>query len=407
MRVLIVHNEYQQPGGEDAMASAEARLLRDAGVDVERLTLTNDDVELGGKLRLAVGATWNVDGCRRVARAVRQGRFDVVHFHNVMVRFSPAAIRSARAAGSATVLTLHNFRTICPKATLFRDGHVCSACVGKTLPMPAIRHACYRGSRPATAALAMSHAVHHLAGTWIRHVDAFITHTAGTRDWFVRGGLPAEKLHVKPNFVHPIADAAPTLGEGVVYVGRLAAEKGVATLLDAAPNIRGTVTIVGDGPMADDVRKLSITMPHVTWLGQRDADGVRHALHKAAVALVPSVWHEMYPLTILEAFAAGRPVVASDMGSMRDMVTDGITGRLVPPGDPVALADAANQLLAESSEAVEFGAAGRRWLIEHHSADAQTRRLRQVYDAALVGRHFTATSEHTDVAAVNRATASS
>uniref|UniRef100_UPI002869EBA4 glycosyltransferase n=1 Tax=Deinococcus sp. TaxID=47478 RepID=UPI002869EBA4 len=202
MNILLVHNFYQQPGGEDVVFRAESSLLSSAGHRVQEYTVTNDDVGQKSKLTLAAHTIWNAGAASRLAQEVRRGGFDVVHFHNTFPLLSPAVYRAVRAAGAATVQTLHNYRLLCANALLFRDGHICEACLGH-LPLPAIRHRCYRGSLGASATVAVMQVTHRALGTYDRQVDAYIVLTDFARSKFIEGGLPADRLHVKPNFLAP------------------------------------------------------------------------------------------------------------------------------------------------------------------------------------------------------------
>lgn len=375
MRVLIVHNRYQHLGGEDVMAEAERDLLRRHGHHVESLMFSNEGVERMGGIRMGLASLWNRQGADAVTRRAVEGRFDLVHFHNLLLRVSPAAIRSVHAAGVATVHTLHNFRHLCAAASLHRDGHNCTDCVGH-IGLPAVRHRCYRGNRAATIALVGGNLLHHTLGTWTRCVDAFITHTPAHRELFAAGGMPREKLHVVGNFVEPDPGPATEAGLGVLYVGRLVEEKGVRTLLRAAPHFDMPLTVIGDGPLRPEVEAAG---PSVRYRGEQPRSAVLDAMRRAAVVVVPSEWHEMFPLTILEAFASGRPVVASGHGAMREMVQDGRTGRLFAVGEPAALAAAVNETLGRP----DWGVAARAAYLQYHHGEPHVRLLEGVYRAAL------------------------
>src|SRR5580704_687235 len=197
MRVLICHNFYQQPGGEDEVFRAEAQLLRDFGHEVECYTVHNDRVDSLGKLELAAKTIWNSAAASEIAHRALAHRAQVVHFHNTFPLLSPAVYSTVRRTGAAVVQTLHNFRLLCPAATFFRDGKPCEDCLGR-LPLPAVLHACYRGSRAVTGVTTAMLGLHRAIGTYDRDVDAFIALTNFTRNKFISARFDAEKIHVKP-----------------------------------------------------------------------------------------------------------------------------------------------------------------------------------------------------------------
>ena len=397
MRVLIVHNRYQQPGGEDVMADAEAAVLRANGHAVERLTVDNDDLGELTPLRRAGRAIWSRSGGGLVTEAA--GRFgpDVIHVHNTLARLSPTAIRAAVDTPAAVVMSLHNYRLICPKGTLWRGGRRCHNCVGDPAAMAGVRHGCYRDSRAATATVAAAMLTHRLAGTW-RGVDAFCVHTDHARRLFERGGLPINRLHVKGNFLADDPTPAAEPGRGAVFVGRLAEEKGVRLVLDVARRTDQPVTIIGDGPMMDDVK--AAALPNVTICGQLDRPAVLDAMRAAAVVLVPSLWDEGHPLTVHEAQAVARPVAAvahPDGGAMHDLVTHDVDGVLVPTDGYAA---AAVDLLNDLGRLDRLGAAARSTFDTRATSERGHARLIEIYGRA-------AASRRQRVSTFSRATASS
>src|SRR5690606_36035315 len=233
LTVLMVHNRYLQRGGEDVAFETDCRLLREAGDTVDVYEEDNRRVEALGKARSAARAVWSVETYRRIRDRLRRTRYDCVHVHNFFPLVSPAVYHAARAEGVAVIQTLHNFRLVCPKATLFRDGRVCEDCVGRRVPWPAILHSCYRGSRGATLAVSAMIVAHRMLRTWRSAVHAYIALTEFGRAKFVEAGLPADRIVVRPNCVHPDPGVGGHEGGFVLYVGRLSEEKGIRVLLDA------------------------------------------------------------------------------------------------------------------------------------------------------------------------------
>lgn len=325
MRILIIHNRYQQAGGEDSVSAAEAALLQAGGHEVERLDFANDHI--GGAMaaaRAALLGAYNPVSRRLADEAIARFRPDVVHVHNFFPTASPAIFYACSAARTPVVWTLHNFRVTCANALLMRDGDVCEDCLGGT-GWSGIRHRCYRGSLAGSAAVTAVHRGHAALGTWARRVDRFIALTAFSRSVFVRAGLPADKLAVKPNFISDpgVHQRYPTR-TGALFVGRLSEEKGVDTLLDAWADLQLPLTIVGDGPEA--ARLQAKAGANVRFLGRLGREAVIDAMAAAAVVVVPSRWYENFPMTVVEAFAAGAPVIASGLGALNEVVTEGVNG---------------------------------------------------------------------------------
>lgn len=338
MRILIAHNFYQHLGGEDVIFEAEARLLESRGHEVVRYTLHNDQVNSMGRARLFAATFWNRDSAREIGRIIAERRIDVAHFHNTLPLISPAAYSAARNAGAAVVQTLHNYRLICPDAFMLRDQRVCQDCLGRRMAWPAVVHGCYRGSRAASLVVAGMLAAHRLAGTWDRAVDRYIAVTQFGRQVLVDGGLPAEKVVVKPYFVSPDPGGGEGRGGYAVFVGRLSAEKGIQTLLDAWERMPDVpLKILGDGPLAQRVQQAAERMPQVQWIGRRPQEEVCRIVGDAAMLVFPSLWYEGLPKTILESFAKGTPVVASRIGAMIEMIEHGRTGAHFAPGEPLDL----------------------------------------------------------------------
>ncbi len=340
MKVLLVHNYYQQPGGEDQVFATEAALLEAHGHCVVRYTVHNNQVAEMNLLPLVQATVWNKAVYRELRALIGRERPQVAHFHNTFPLISPAAYYAAKAEGVPVVQTLHNYRLLCPNGIFFRDGHVCEDCLGKAVPWPGVVHACYRGSRAGTGVVAAMLTLQQVLKIPTEVVNLYIALTEFAREKFIQGSLPAEKIVVKPNFVHP----DPGLGEGLggygLFVGRLSPEKGIETLLAAWERLGNKVPlkIVGDGPLALQVAEAAQQMPGVEWLGHLPKTQVLALMKDALVLLFPSLWYEGFPMVLVEAYAVGLPVVASELGSMSSLIAPGRTGLHFHPGNPEDLA---------------------------------------------------------------------
>jgi glycosyltransferase involved in cell wall biosynthesis len=353
MNILLVHNFYQQAGGEDQVFADETKLLRDRGHEVRQFTLHNDAVDSMGRLSLARRTLWNRESYDALRSAVREHCAQVVHFHNTFPLVSPAGYRAAHDEGAAVVQTLHNYRLLCPVATFFRDGHVCEQCLGKLVPWPGVAHRCYRNSASASAVVAAMLTVHRALRTWRDEVDVFIALTEFSRSKFVEGGLDPEKVIVKPNFVDPDPGVGDGSGGYALFVGRLTEEKGVLTLLRAWQNesIPVPLQIVGDGPLRAQVEAATRTVSsRMEYLGRQPLERVCAIMGSAGVLVFPSQWYEGLPRTIVESFAKGTPVIASRLGSMAELVEDGCTGRLFEPGRASDLARCVTEVFANQTD---------------------------------------------------------
>src|SRR5215218_10268668 len=276
MKILLIHNEYQQPGGEDQVFAAEAKLLEDNGQRVLRYSVHNDQVAGMNLMTLAASTIWNRSSYHELRAVIHKERPQVAHFHNTLPLISPAGYYAAKAERVPVVQTLHNYRLLCPNALFFRDGHVCEDCQGKFVPWPGVLHACYRGSRPASAVVAAMLTTHRALRTWTEQVDVYIATTEFAREKFVQGGLPVEKLVVKPNFLHPAPTPGKVQGDYALFVGRLSPEKGIGTLLAAWKRLRTRIPlkIVGDGPLAEEVANATKALERAEWLGRQPREGV-------------------------------------------------------------------------------------------------------------------------------------
>jgi glycosyltransferase involved in cell wall biosynthesis len=385
MKILAVHNRYQRPGGEDQVFAEETALLQSRGNRVLRCEVHNDQVEHTGRFTLAKDTVWNASAYRELGALIRRERPDVVHFHNTLPLISPAGYYAARAQGVPVVQTLHNYRLLCPVALFFRDGHVCEDCMGKAVPWPGVVHGCYRGSRAASGVVATMLTVHRALRTWTQTVDVYVALTGFARDKFVEGGLPAGKIQVKPNFVAP----DPGRGEGgggyALFVGRLAPEKGPGTMLAAWDRLEPGIPlkIVGDGPLKDRVARAAATRPNVEWLGHRPVAEVHALMRKAEMLVLPSEWYETFGRVAAEAFAAGTPVLAADIGAVGELVKHGRTGLKFRPGDPEDLATQVAWALSHPANLRRMRGEARAEFEARYTAEINYPKLMEIYESAL------------------------
>jgi glycosyltransferase involved in cell wall biosynthesis len=334
MKILMLHNRYLVRGGEDQITEAEAALLARHGHEVELLQEDNRRVEELGAARTALRAVWSQESFRRIAARLREGRFDVVHVQNFFPLWSPSVYYAASRCGVPLVQTLHNYRLICANAIFFRQNRICEECLGRFAPWPGIVHACYRDSRAASSVMAAMIGLHKLAGTWRRRVSVYLAATEFAREKYIAGGLPAEKIVVKPNFVDPPPLPGSGGGGYALFVGRLSAEKGIATLLEAwrTAGVALPLKIAGDGPLLEMVKAAAAANPSIQYLGRTSPEQTLELMRWAEFLVFPSGSYEGMPRTVVESFAVGTPVLASNLGATASMIAPGKTGFHVAPG---------------------------------------------------------------------------
>ncbi len=393
MRVLLAHSYYREPGGEDRVFDTEARLLEAKGHEVVRFTVSNDQVVGINPVALAKATVWSSSSYHELRQLIRQERPNVAHFHNTLPLISPAGYYAAKAEGVPVVQTLHNYRLLCPNALFFRQGHPCEDCQGKFIPWPGVLHACYRGSRPASGTIAAMLTIHRGLRTWMDKVDAYIALTEFSRRKFIEGGLPAGKIVVKPNPVYPDPGLGEGRGEYALYVGRLSPEKGVSILLSAWEKLGGRLPlkVAGDGPLAGLVAEATRTLKGVEWLGRQSRERVLALMKEARVLIFPSVLYEGLPAAITESYAAGLPVIASNIGNMSTVVDHGRTGLHFRPNDPEDLAAQVKRVVSQPAGLAQMRREARAEFEAKYTAESNYQMLLNIYRSVAYGRYVSMT----------------
>ncbi|MGB7307491.1 MAG: glycosyltransferase [Candidatus Acidiferrales bacterium] len=341
MKILFAHNRYQQLGGEDLAAKVERELVQSHGHTVDLFEADNSEiVGFAAKAKTALGTIYSPSANRGLAARIRSFKPSVVHILNFFPLLSPSIHYACREAGVPVVQKISNFRLICPNALLLRDGRICEDCVGKTIPWPGVLHACYRDSRVGSTVLATMLATHRLLGTWDKAVDGYIVRTNFSRSKLIEGGLPAAKIAIIPSFAPDPGVRVVGSGRFAFFAGRLSPEKGIATLLSAWDRFNDPLLclkVAGDGPLRDEVMRRADGR-RVEYLGSLSRRDVQGLMREAALLIFPSDCYENFPLSIVEAFACGVPVIASRIGAMAEIIDDGRTGLHFRAGDAEDLA---------------------------------------------------------------------
>ena len=345
MKCLIVHSHCQKRGVEDSLSGTESSLLSSGGHDVQDYTFHNDALTEESKITLTVDSLWNRDIYQKMKERIRDFKPDIVHFHNIFPIISPAVFDAAKDAGAAVVISLHNYRSFCPSSDLYRDGNICEECRDHTVGWPSMVYGCYGAGGGPSGAVAAMLAVHRMAGSFDGLVDKYIAFNQHSRSLFIRAGLPADRVVVKPNFVVQPPPAVGDRESFALFAGRLIPEKGISTLLKAwrdpaAPSV--PLMVVGEGAHASEVEAAG---ENVHLLGAKTRSEIHALMRRAGLFIFPSERCEPFGLKIVEAFANELPVLAAGVGVAQELIEVGRTGFLFEAGNPHLLARAARYAL--------------------------------------------------------------
>jgi glycosyltransferase involved in cell wall biosynthesis len=377
VRILILHSRYLSgaASGENRVVDDEARLLTEGGHQVDVWDPSPHNVHGLRLMGTAGRAIWSTDATARVRGLIRRSKAEIVHCHNLFPVLSPAVLRAARDERAAVVMTLHNYRLLCLPATFIRDGRVCEDCLGRT-PWPGVVHACYRDSTLGSAALATSLSLHNAFHTFDR-VTKYLAVSGFVRLKYVEAGWPDDRIEVKSNFAweNPKREGP---GRYFLYLGRLSPEKGVATLVSAWRRSSARLLVVGDGPTEAALK--ADAPPNVEFRPTVSPAEVPALIQEARALLLPSVCYEAQPRVILEAYAAGVPVLASDLGALPEAVPPD-SGLLVAPGDAGAWANAVERLL-DDRESERLGEGAWRLWRDRFSPERALQNLEDAYRRA-------------------------
>lgn len=361
----------------------EATMLSSAGHVVEHfIRTTTQPGSAWEKVKLGADAVWNREAVAELAEQVRSFRPDVVHVHTPFPILSPAVLRVGARTGTPTVTTTHSYRYSCVRGTCLRDGAPCELCIGTRTRLPAVVHACYHDSRPATVPLAVGLVFHRAIGTLSRRVDRFIALTPFMRDLLVRDGIPADKVVVKPNFVADPGPPSDAREHACLYVGRLTVEKGITTMLEAWGRLEDPprLLVVGTGPLEPQVLQAARDNPAITHLGWLDPAEVGRLMATVRFLVFPSEWYEAAPLVLLEALAAGTPVIAASHRNLADFA-DGEVGHGFRSGDAADLAATVTRAMAVDTPAMQRAARSR--YEARYSPEVNLPLLEAIYESVL------------------------
>lgn len=377
-KVLIVHNSYRWRGGEEIVAEGEAALLRRNGHEVQIYSRHNNTIENMSKVAVALETLWSRRTMDDLGKCIAAFNPDLIHVHNTFPLISPSLFWAAAKKGLPVVQTLHNFRLLCLQAMFLRDKQTCEDCLGK-LPWRGVVHRCYRDSTAQSAVLTGLLTLHRGLGTYQHKVTRYITLNRFCRDKFVEGGLPRDRISIKPHFVDSpeLIDVPRTDG---LFVGRLSQEKGTDVLLGALTRLPGTiVNVIGEGPEREQIQMHG----RLRSLGAKTRTEIMAHMQRSSYLVMPSIWYETFALVLAEAFACGLPVIASRLGVMQDLIEDGRTGMLFDPGSSVDLAEKIAWADRHPKEMLRMGRNARKKYLEKYTPQHNYAQLMAIYRQAL------------------------
>lgn len=381
MRILTVHSHYKIRGGEEEVFEAEVNLLRQKGHIVDVYEDRNERVNHLNPANLALKTIWSQEAYQVVSDRLKANTYDIVHVHNFFPLISPSIYYAARAEGVPVVQTLHNYRLICPNGLFFRQGKICEDCLGQSIPWSGAWHSCYRENKAASTATVGMLSIHRALKTWNKLVDKYIVLTEFAKTKFIQGGLPPERIVVKPNFVAP----DPKVGTGkrkyLLYVGRLSVEKGLDVLLNAWKQLDRQIPlkIVGDGPLSKQVIEATQQSSNIEWLGRKPVEEVYQIMGEAIAVIIPSKWYETFGRVATEAFAKGTPVIASNLGAIAELIEGDRIGLNFQSGDALDLANKVKWILEHPDELSAMGTAARQEFEAKYTADINYQQLIAIY----------------------------
>ncbi|MBR5691529.1 MAG: glycosyltransferase family 4 protein [Verrucomicrobia bacterium] len=393
MKILIAFNNYADipTGGEKNVVLAEEKLLRAHGHEVliwERGNAEIRDLGFGDRLAALKNSTWSKTLKADAGKVLDQFKPDIFHLHNFWMRMTPSVFEAAHERSIPTVHTLHNFRMICPGTQLMYRERPCEDCLRDgRFSRCLIRHCFLGGSRLKTFLSYRLYREIRRRRFLAAEVDAFIALTEFSRRKFIQGGLDPKKIFVKPNFLEDPLPDVPAVSEkpGALFIGRLSAEKGIGQLLDAWNQIDYPLTITGQGALENSLRARNV--PGITFTGGLPRAEVLRRLAECSFLVFPSVWYETFGLTLIEAMALGKPILASNLGGRPDIIQDGVQGVLYDPFKLGALEEGIRRMIRMTpEERHQMGRAGRERYLRDFTPEVNYRQLIEIYQKAMATR---------------------
>ncbi len=334
MKVLQVHNAYRHFGGEDVVVNLEYELLKRNDIDIEQLLFNNDSLNISDLF-------YSKASYKRLDDEIKKRKPDLIHIHNLFYKASPSILKCAKDHNIPVVLTLHNYRLICPNGLLLRNEKPCVKCVNKTFPISAIKHKCFQNSRPKTLALSLSLAYQNKTHTWNKLVDKFIVLTPFAKKTFINSALNIDenKIIIKPNSVDDFKTEFESKRKDYLFIGRLSSEKGIQIAIEAFNQLSNiNLHVVGSGPLENSLKEQS--NKNIIFHGIKDRAFIKNILPQTKALVLPSLCYEGLPNTIVEAFSSGTPIIYSNIDNINTIVENNKTGLSFETGNAISLKEA-------------------------------------------------------------------
>lgn len=383
MKILFIHNQYRQHGGEDVAVELETNLLKEKGHEVELLLFSNQ--ETAGALRSGMNAVYNRAAAKKVTQAIQQFKPDIVHVHNWFFTASPSIFYAAHKQRVPVIMTIHNYRFICANALLLRNEQPCELCVKKTWPMDGIRYKCYRNSASQSALVTAVTSIHKSLRTWQKKVDNYIVLSSFAKSRLVGSSFKVdpERLLIKPNFIPDPGQGSQPREDFFLFAGRLSTSKGVHVLIEAFSQLTSKVVIVGEGPEKDMLLQQHANASNITFAGKRSRSELLDMMKRCRAVIFPSLWYEGLPFVILEAFATGTPLIASRLGTMAEVITHGVNGLHFTAGNAIELKNAVEVMDKGGPEVEQLYSNARQTYLEKYHPDIHYRSIMSIYETTI------------------------
>lgn len=381
MKILTIHNKHLISGGEEQSHTSEVNLLLNKGNIVHEFIIDNKNIEKLGKLRTGFRAIWSIESHDHVEFLVKNNNYDLVLIQNFFPLLSPSVFYPAKKYNIPNIFFVRNYRLSCLNGLFLRQNRVCEDCLGKAIPWPGVLHKCYQSSTLGSLSVATMLITHRLLNTWNQKVDCYVTLTNFTKNKLIEAGFSETQIYVRPNFLDRDPEVGKERRDGFLFVGRLSEEKGIDTLLDCWKTLNSQrLIIIGNGPKYDQVMDAENSSTSITVLGPLSQEQVFGNLKKSVALIMPSTFYETFGRTIIEAFATGTPVIASNHGAMAEIIQDGKTGLLFTAGDWSDLAIKVRWASEHPAEMAEMGKNARAEFEARYTADKAYDSLMDIYE---------------------------
>ena len=385
MKIFQIHNEYKFYGGEDAVVEHEKNLLTEYGHLVFQLKRSNKSeiINFIDKLKVAKNLSYSINSKALVNKEIQKLKPDIIHIHNIFPLWTVSVLDACLENNIPIVVTLHNFRTICARGDFFRKKEICEKCLDHN-PYYSVLYGCYQNSHIKSLPVANMITYNQKRNIWGRKVNRFIALTNFTKKKFIQANFPEEKIRVKPNFILPNnikkKEINKNLKKNCLYAGRLSQEKGITTLLKAWKEINFNLKVFGDGPL---YHKINERQSNINFYGSRPNNEIIEEMQTAKFLVYPSENYENFPITILEAFYSGVLVLASSIGSIREIIKDRYNGILFSPGNVLDLRNKINWILSNPEECKTISENASKDFLTKYSKEENYKTLIKIYKEAI------------------------